>query len=89
MMIMDRAYFLKVALFYLTLVGLITLNRFFGGAISGEFQSFANVVLLLIGAGSIFLLLIRQLKASRPKDGNASVIAKADLFKEIAKKIMK
>jgi len=86
---MDRAYLLKVVVFYLVLIALITLNRFFGGAISGEFQFFANVALLLIGAASIFVLLIRQLKASRAKDGNASAAARAELFKEIEKKILK
>lgn len=85
---MDRAYLLKVLLFYLILGALIALNRFFGGAISGEFQFFANVALLLIAAVSIFVLLFRQLKASRAKDKNATAAARAEVLKEIEKKIV-
>jgi hypothetical protein len=86
---MDRAYLLKVVLFYFALGLLLTINRFFGGAVSGEFQFFANVALLLIAAASILVLLFRQLKASRARDRTASAAARAALLKEIEKKVVR
>jgi len=84
---MDRAYLLKVVLFYFVLAALLTVNRFFGGTVSGEFQFLTNVALLLIIASSIIVLLFRRLKASRGRDRNASAAARADLLKEIEKKV--
>jgi hypothetical protein len=85
---MNRPYLFKVLLYYLILGVLIALNHFFGGAISGEFQFFANVALLLIAAISIFVLLFRQLKDSHAKDRNATAAARAEVLKEIEKKLM-
>lgn len=82
-------YMLKVALFCLSIIVLLALNRFFGGTVSAKFQFFANVALLLITAFSILVLLIRQLKASRAEDGRASAASKAELLEDIEKKIIK
>jgi hypothetical protein len=86
---MNRAYLLKVVLFYFALGLLLTLNRFLGGAISREFEFFANVALLLIGAASILVLLLRQLKASRARDRSASAAARSDVLKDIERKVTK
>lgn len=85
---MDRAYLLKVVLFYFGLGVLLMLNRFFGGAVSGEFQFFANVALLVIAAASILILLFSRLKSSRARDKNATAAARAELLKEVEKKIV-
>jgi len=86
---MNRAYLLKVVLFYFGLGVLLTVNRLFGGSVSGEFQFFANVALLLITAVSILVLLFRQLKASRERDRTTSAAARAELLKEIEKKVVR
>jgi hypothetical protein len=84
---MDRAYLFKVVLFYFALGVLLTVNRFFGGAVSEEFQFFANVALLLIAAASILILLFNRFKSSRARDKNATAAARAELLKEIEKKV--
>ena len=83
----DRSYLIKVVLFYLVLGLLITANRFYGGAISGDFQFFANLILLLIAAVSIVVLPISRLRASRNVNKDARASAREELTREIVKKV--
>jgi hypothetical protein len=83
----DRSYLIKVVLFYLVLGLLIAANRFFGGAISGGFEFFANLILLLVAAVSILALLIFRLKASRNITKDARASAREELTREIVKKV--